>query len=260
MTIHHGLRAAAGNSGSSGGGGGSGGPTDITTSFYEISNRFIDSQSYMGSKDDYDGPYDVGEIDTDFTGTGRVYIGVKVTSSTTYYNDVPIAGVQIISGTSLVRSWIFNSTTGGSGSSWQTAQQQIAGSGTQGFPASPATASGYTYYAINTSYGTDRFAWLHSTGSNYTGAQGGISHTYKLTADSGSNTLAPVGNGTVSQANTLYRYAMRETSGSTLYSGTVMRSPTYTFSGGEYIRVIHALTGPTTPQMDPNDTLYVAVY
>ena len=86
------------------------------------------------------------------------------------------------------------------------------------------------------------------------------SHTYKLTADNGSNTLAPVGNGTVSQANTLYRYAYRETSGSTLYSGTVMRSPTYTFSGGEYIRVIHALTGPTTPQMDPNDTLYVAVY
>ena len=128
MTVHHGLRAAAGNTGSSGGGGSGGGPTDITTSFYEISNRFIDSQSYMGNSADYNGPYDVGEIDTDFTGTGRVYIGVKVTSSTTYYNDVPIAGVQIISGTTLVRSWIFNSTTGGSGTSWQTAKQQIAGS------------------------------------------------------------------------------------------------------------------------------------
>jgi hypothetical protein len=39
-----------------------------------------------------------------------------------------------------------------------------------------------------------------------------------------------------------------------------MRSPTYSFSGGEYIRVIHALTGPTNYQMDPDDSLYVAVY
>lgn len=261
MTLHHNSRAAAGNSGSSGGGGGGGGgPTDITTSFYEISNRFIDSQSYMGSTGDYDGPYDVGQVQTDFTGTGRVYIGVKVTSSTTYYNDVPIAGVQIISGTSLVRSWIFNSASGGSGSGWQTNTTQITGSSTQGFPATPSAASFYSYYNISTSVGTGKFAWAHYTGSHYTGAQAGIGNAYKLTSDNGSSTAAPVGNGTVSQASTTYEYAYRETSGSTLYSGVVMRSPAYYFSGGEYIRVIHALTGPTTPQMDPNDTLYVAVH
>ena len=39
-----------------------------------------------------------------------------------------------------------------------------------------------------------------------------------------------------------------------------MRSPTYNFSGGEYIRVIHAVTGATSSQMDPDDSLYVAVY
>ena len=86
----------------------------------------------------------------------------------------------------------------------------------------------------------------------------GIGDTYKLTADGGSDTLATVGDAQISQTSSTY-YAYRETSGSTLWSGTVMRSPAYTFSGGEYIRVIHALTGPTSPQMDPDDSLYVAV-
>ena len=232
---------------------------DITSSFYEISNRFINSQTYMGTTSDYTGPYDVGEVQTDFTGSGRVYIGVKVTSSTTYYNDVPIAGVQIISGSTLVRSWIFNTSSGGSGSGWQTHTAQISGSSTQGFPVTPATASGYSYTTVNTTAGTGRFSYATATGSSYTGAADGISNTYKLSADGGSSTLASVGNGTISQSSSTY-YAFRETSGSTLNSGAVMRSPSYTFSGGEYIRVIHALTGPTGSQMDPDDTLYVAVY
>ena len=36
--------------------------TDISTSFYEISNRFIASNTYMGSNSDYNGPYDVGAV------------------------------------------------------------------------------------------------------------------------------------------------------------------------------------------------------
>ena len=234
--------------------------TDITTSFYEISNRFINSQTYMsGSFQDYNGPYDVGEVQTDFTGNGRVYIGVKVTASTTYINDIPIAGVQVISGTTLVASWIFNSNTGGSGSGWQTYTSQITGSSTQGFPVTPATASGYTYSNISTSQGTGKFTWATSTGSSYTGAADGIGNTYKLSGDGGSNTLATVGNGTISQSSSTY-YAYRETSGASANTGAMMRSPTYSFSGGEYIRVIHAMTGPTNNQMDPDDTLYVAVY
>ena len=233
--------------------------TDITTSFYEISNRFLDSQVYMGTTVDYNGPYDVGEVQTNFSGSGRVYIGVKVTSSTTFYNDVPIAGVQIISGSTLVASWIFNTSTGGSGSGWQTYTSQISGSSTQGFPVSPATASGYTYVNMSTSAAITRFSWATSTGSSYTGAADGIGNAYKLTADGGSDTLATVGDAQISQTSSTY-YAYRETSGSTLWSGAVMRSPAYTFSGGEKIRVIHALTGPTSSQMDPDDTLYVAVY
>ena len=232
---------------------------DITSSFYEISNRFLDSQSYMGNATDYTGPYDVGEVQTDFTGSGRVYIGVKITASTQYYNDVPIAGVQIISGSTLVASWIFNTSTGGSGSGWQTYTSQTAAQSSQGFPVTPATASGYTYTTMGTSTNVARFSWATGTGSSYTGAADGIGNAYKLSADGGSNTLAPVGNGQISQTTSTY-YAYRETSGSTIDSGAIMRSPTYTFSGGEYIRVIHLLAGNSTSQMDPNDTLYVAVY
>ena len=232
---------------------------DITTSFYEISNRFIASNTYMGGNSDYTGPYDVGEVQTDFSGTGRVYIGVKVTAATTFYNDIPIAGVQVISGSTLVASWIFNTSSGGSGSGWQTATSQISGSSTQGFPVSPASASGYSYVNISTSTSTSRFTWASATSSSSTGAANGIANTYKLSADGGSNTLATVGNAQISQSSVTY-YAYRETSGSTRYSGTLMRSPTYTFSGGEYIRVIHAVTGLSSNQMDADDSLYVAVY
>ena len=233
--------------------------TDISSSFYEISNRFIASNTYMGNNNDYNGPYDVGQVQTDFSGSGRVYIGVKVTAATTYYNDIPIAGVQIISGSTLVASWIFNTSSGGSGSGWQTHTSQIIGSSTHEFPVSPSTAAGYTYSSMSSSSGTGKFSFTSSTGSSATGAADGIGNTYKLTADGGSNTLATVGDAQISQTSLTY-YAYRETSGSTRYSGTVMRSPAYTFSGGEYIRVIHAVTGPSSVAMDPDDSVYVAVY
>mgnify|MGYP003118446167 FL=1 len=227
---------------------------DISSSFYEISNRFISI-----STNDYSSAYDVGEVQTDFTGSGRVYIGIKVTASTTFYNDIAIAGVQVISGSTLVASWIFNTSSGGSGSGWQTYTSQISGGSAQGFPVTPATASGYSYVNITTSTNTGRFTWATSTGSNNTGATDGISNAYKLSADGGSNTLASVGNGQISQSSSTY-YAFRETSGSTRYSGALMRSPAYTFSGGEYIRVIHLVAGNSGSQMNADDSLYVAVY
>jgi hypothetical protein len=231
---------------------------DISSSFYEISNRFIASDTFMGNSSDYNGPYDVGEVQTDFSGSGRVYIGVKITS-TTFTNDIPIAGVQVINGNTLVASWIFNTSSGGSGSGWQTYTSQITGSSTQGFPVTPQTASGYTYSNMSTSYGTGKFSFAHSTGSGNTGAADGIGDTYKLTADGGSNTLATVGDAQIAQTSSTY-YVFREASGATRYSGTVMRSPAYTFSGGEKIRVIHAVTGRSSTPMDPDDSLFVAVY
>ena len=232
---------------------------DITTSFYEISNRFIASNTYMGGSGDYNGPYDVGEVQTDFAGTGRIYVGVKITASTVYYNDIPIAGVQIRTGTTLLASWIFNNNSGGSGSGWQTYNSQITGSSTQGFPVTPQTASGYTYIDITTGTNVARFTWASSTNSSNTGAADGIGDTYKLSADGGLNTLASVGDAQIAQSSNTW-YVFRETSGSARWSGTVMRSPSYAFSGGEYIRIIHALTGDNNSQMDPDDSLYIGVY
>ena len=123
----------------------------------------------------------------------------------------------------------------------------------------PETASGYTYSNITTSTNVSRFSWATSTGSSNTGAADGIGDTYKLSADGGSNTLASVGDAQIAQSSNTY-YVFRETSGSSRWSGTVMRSPSYTFSGGEYIRIIHALTGPSNNQMDPDDSLYIGVY
>ena len=222
---------------------------DITTSFWEISNRFISSPS-----SDYTGAYDVGEVQTNFQGDGRVYIGVKVTAATTFYNDVPIAGVQVLGsdGSTLKESWIFNTSTGGTGNSWQTHSSQKYGSSSYGFPITPEAASSLFYMNISTSRGTGRFTWTTSTGSRYTGAADGISSTYATQA-------APVGNGQVSQSYNTY-YAYRETSGSTRYSGAVMRSPEINFSGGEIIRVIHALTGYSSTPMSQYDSLYVGVY
>ena len=236
--------------------------TDITSAFYEISNRHIDSDIYMGSSVDYTGPYDVGEVQTSFSGSGRVYIGVKITAQpNTFYNDLAIAGVQILNSAedTIIESWIFNTLNGGSGSGWQTHTNQISGTSTPGFPVTPATASGYTYTTITTTTSAGRFTWTTSTSSTNTGAADGIGNQYKLTAAGGSNTIAPVGDAQISQTGNTY-YAFRETSGSTLWSGTVMRSPLVNFSGGEKIRVIHALTGYSLEPMDPNDSLYVAVY
>lgn len=228
--------------------------TDITSSFYEISNRHIDSDTYMGSTADYNGPYDVGEVQTDFSGSGRVYIGIKVTASTTFYNDIAIAGVQVLNsaGNTIIASWIFHSSTGGSGSTWETYTSQIAGTSTVGFPVTPATASGYTYSSIVTGSTLGRFNWATSTGSSYTGAADGISSSYVTT-------IASVGDAQITQTSGTY-YAYAETSSSTRYYGAVMRSPAITFSGGEKIRVIHALTGYSISPMDPDDSLYVAVY
>ena len=58
---------------------------DITTSFLEISNRFIPS-----TLADYTGPYDVSETQIGLSGSYKIYIGVKVTASPTYVNDIAL--------------------------------------------------------------------------------------------------------------------------------------------------------------------------
>jgi len=229
--------------------------TDITTNWYEISNRFIDSGAYMGNSSDYNGSYDVGEVQTDFTGSGRIYIGIKVTAATTYYNDISIAGIQVLNSSknSIIAQYIFYTSSGGSGTSWTTATTQESGSSTQGIVGTPTSWSSKSYYSISTSTGTNRFSWASSTGSSYTGTADGISSTY-------TGTIASLGDAQIAQAAGTW-YAYRETSGATRWSTAVMRSPTLSFgSGGYWIRVIHALAGRGgSYAMDPTDSLYISV-
>ena len=233
---------------------------DITSSFYEISRRFINSGSFMGNSSDYTGGYDVSEVQTDFANSaaayGRIYLGIKVTAATTFYNDISVAGIQILDSTrtNLLQSWIFNTSSGGSGSSWQTTYSAIYGTSATGFPTTPATAKNYSYTNMSTSTNINRWSWSTGTGSSYTGTADGISNSYYS-----GGTIATVGDATVSQSSNTY-YAFRETSGSTRYSGAVMRSPLYYFQGQEWIRVIHAVAGYGAVAMDPNDSLYIGVY
>jgi len=223
---------------------------NISDQFHEISNRVIWSDQYMGNTNDYTGPYDVGSVEVDFSGVGRVYIGVKITASTTYYNDIPIAGVQIVSAGVLQQSWIFNNSAAG----WTTLTQPTAAQPSIGFPITPHIAAGYNYYAVPVSNAqSNRFNLASHTGSSSTGSHGGVSGAY-------STTLAPVGNSTVASDDSLY-YLYAEASGTTRYTGTVMRSPTFSFiAGNPYeIRVIHAVTGTSGNPVDPLDSLYIGL-
>jgi hypothetical protein len=101
---------------------------DITSAFFEFSNRAIYSDQYMGNSADYNGPYDVAEVQQgNFSGSGRVYLAHKVTSPTTFYGDAPIAAVQILSSSgSVLQTWAFNTSSGGSGSTWTSINAQLS--------------------------------------------------------------------------------------------------------------------------------------
>ena len=228
--------------------------TDIRTSFYEISNRFINSQTYMNNSGDYNGPYDVGEVQQGHTGNNvRLYLVHKVTALTTYFNDTPIAAVIHLNASDVIQnSWIFSTNNGGSGSGWQTANNGFTGQSTVGTGFTPQTASDYTYLTIGSAGSTARFGWATSTGSSYTGAADGIA---------ANTTSFPVGNGTVNQSSGTY-YMFRECSGAARYHCAIARSPQFNIVNGDKIRVVHALTGPTSEasNINPNDSIYIGVY
>jgi len=239
--------------------------TAPTQGFIEFSRRFIDSNAYMGSTADYDGDYDVSDlsIPSDFSGSARLYIGHKnsITTTALYYADCAIAVVQILNsaGTSLLKSWNWSD---GTDQGWENlaTPTQIAGVQAVGFPESLATTAARTWGGtLSTTNNASRWGIASGTASANTGAADGVSTTYSETADGGNGTILPSpGDAVVSQtASTSYVY--RETSSSTAYSAVVMRSPAYTFSGGEIIRICHCMPGFASSAMNADDTLYLGV-
>ena len=220
---------------------------DITSSFLEISNRFISSPS----SSDYPGSYDVSETELGLSGSYRLYIGFKATSSVHYYSDICIAAIQVVNSSGVNKNlWIFNSS---SHSNWKTKEGTVGIQSASGFPITPETASSYSYSTLGTTATYDRASLATRTTSSYTGAADGIS--------SSTTNLSP-GNGTITQSSSMY-YLFRETSGTSsliIDSGVVIQSPVITLAVGDKIRVAHLMVGHSNYPMDENDSLYLGAY
>lgn len=222
---------------------------DLTSEFHSLPVRVLHSDIYMGSSADYNGEYDVSDTIVGHTGSYRIYLGVKITASTTFYNDIAIAAIQIVdsTGTTVKEFWNAAYTKG---LEWQTYTSETTTKTTKGFPVTPQTASGYSYTLINGTPDKTRFSYTSSTGSQYTGANGGIENTTSV-IEAGINKVPQLDN---------KNYFYREASGSTRYSGAIMRSPSFSFTAGDRIRVVHVLAGYSQISMDPEDSLYLGLY
>ena len=219
--------------------------TDIESLFYEISNRYVNPPSTA----DYTGAYDVGQVQANSSGSKRLYIALKCTTATTYFNDICIAAVQVLNSSDVVQqTWNFS----GGAQSWQTTTSQISGSSSLlSSYITPTQAAAYTYTNINYANSTSIIGLTSSTGSNSTGCADGISST---------NTNYPVGNGTVAQSSST-NYIYREVSGATRYSNAIARSPSYTFSAGDKIKVVHNICTPSSQNSSINvdDSIWVGI-
>ena len=174
---------------------------------------------------------------------------MKCTTSTTYINDICIAAVQVLNSSNVVQqTWHFtNSTT-----SWTTGVRSNANSSLLSSYLTPSQAASNTYYSITTSANNTRISLGSSTSSSYTGMAGGISSSV---------TSFPVGNGTVSQTGSAY-YLFGEVSGATRYTHVIMKSPSYTFTAGDKIKVVHAVVTRSnmTSSININDSIWIGIY
>ena len=207
-----------------------------------ITTQFIAAQpattfSYSSSSDST-ANYDIEDftVPANASGSKRIYIGCKCTHPTSYRNDITVAGLQILNsaGNAIQRADIFSASTEG----YQTVTSRIRNSTAIGF-APISTATGASYFNMYSSSGYAR-RWNRATGtsSTYTGMADGISTAYNT------STILPAPSNTsilrVPQSSgTFYHYV--ETSGASRYDEYVMRSPAYTFSGGEIIRLCFQL-------------------
>lgn len=223
---------------------------DLTNSIISIPNVNVVIDS---TTSDYTGAFDVLDVSvpSGYSGTAAIWLGLRVTTSTTYINDICIGGVQVLnsSGTSLLYSYIFNGNAGGTyGAGWRTLSGQFADS------TSRATLSGSTQYVISTSTNTGRWTWATGTGSSYTGAADGIADGYDTSI------LPSPGNGVVSQVSGAY-YAYREVSGSTRFTTAWAKSPAISWSGGEKIRICYHFSTQSTmsTSVDGNDSIRITL-
>lgn len=218
---------------------------DLRTSFYSVA-EFQNNDS----QDDTTSNYSVSEVQQDYTGTGRLYLIHKCTQVTSFYNDVPIACIQVLNstGTSVNEQWWFGVSDDGQGWTTHTLEYDFGaiGAGVNITPDQAATNYSYVTNVVNGST-ADRFSLASGTGSADTGAVDGIAEP------TGPMTL---GEKTVPQSPATY-YMYRETSGAVVPQCTLCRSPSRSWSGGERIRIAYIIGNATG--YTPTDTLFFGI-
>lgn len=245
-----------------GAGGGGGGTNTLTLNGGSNVSFDINAQT-SSTTSDATTAYDI--LEAEFSGsttTGRLYIGVRMRGTTTFYHDFCLATVQIVqsSGSSFRTDgtysngydWNFHNTgtTNGLGNFNTTT------SFSNSYTADP---SGLAYTTIATSSSNARWCRATSTGSSHTGAADGI---YSVSQYSGGGGSILPASGTVSQASGTY-YIYTETSGSGYTVGTStfwLRSPSITVQNGDKLRIAYLAVGGDTSTNGlggyDSDTLY----
>ena len=221
----------------------------LTSGYYSIaSNRTIQG----GSSGDSANNWDVAQVQIANAGSYRIYMVAKVTSNTTYYNDVCVAAVQVVRSNSAVYNYVFTNFGGFQNRSW-TYSSRVNGSSSLGVPSTYAltNVNSLSFSSINT--GTNKNYWngATGTGSSYTGMADGINHN---------TTALTVGNYTMPQVSGNY-YIYAETSGTSRYSCVICRSPSITFQTGDYIKVCYGIVIPSSQSSyhNINDTLWIGL-
>lgn len=221
---------------------------DLRTQFWSIG----EFQNNDGASDT-SAPYSVSEVSQAYSGSGRLYLIHKATGSTSFYNDVPIACIQVLdsSGTTVNEQWWFGLQ--GDGQGWQTNTSQYdfgpIGSGINIDP--DAAATNYSYTGVTSSITANRFGIASSTTSSGTGAVDGISQP------TGPMTL---GEESEPQSGGVTYYMYRETSGASVPQCSLCRSPSRTWSAGEIIRIAYIIGNfSTNNYYTPTDTLFFGI-
>ncbi len=221
-------------------------------------------------------PYSVVEVQAEFSssatvGNGTLYIGFRNSATTSFYGDLPIAGIQILEsdGTTIRNpqpgveyGYCWNFANSADRSEWWTTRATITSktaSPEQGGGASPDPV----YYTIGTTPTARRFSYTISgtTSANVGAARGIPSATY--TGNDTTTSILPVGTANVSQSGSSSDgYVFSECSGSSTGNLTWLSTgfTVSTVENGDRIRICYfgGGNGATSSNgLQTTDSLYL---
>lgn len=221
---------------------------DLYNAFYSVA-EFQNNDGVSNTTS----PYSVSEVQQNYSGTGSLYLIHKATGATSFYNDAPIACIQVLdaTGTTVNQQWWFGTSNNGQGWYTHTSEYNFGaiGSGVNITPAQAAANYTYTTAVVNGAI-ADRFTLSTGTSSASTGAADGIASP---------SSPMTVGEETMSQSTGTY-YMYRETSGAVVPFCSLCRSGSRTWTGGEIIRIAYIIGNNSTPNYyTPTDTFFLGI-